>query len=75
MTPLPARPGPDELAAAAWTKATASNGSEGCVEVAHLPHWTVIRDSKHPHGPVHCYTPHEWACFLNGARNGEFDRT
>jgi hypothetical protein len=74
MTPHPARPGPAELAAATWHKATASNGSEGCLEVAHLQHWTVTRDSKDPHGPVHCYTPHEWACFLHGARAGEFNR-
>ncbi len=71
---LPAYPAPDELARAAWRKATASNGASGCVEVAHLESWTVVRDSKNPDGPVHCYTPHEWACFLNGARAGEFDR-
>jgi hypothetical protein len=35
---------------------------------------TVVRDSKNPDGPVHCYTPHEWACFLDGARAQEFDR-
>jgi hypothetical protein len=44
------------------------------VEVAHLESWTVVRDSKNPDGPVHCYTPLEWACFLDGARAGEFDR-
>ena len=54
--------------------ATASNGGTGCVEVAHLESWTVVRDSKNPDGPVHCYTPHEWACFLDGAQGGEFDR-
>ena len=42
--------------------------------MAHLERWTVVRDSKNPGGPVHCYTPHEWACFLDGARAGEFDR-
>jgi hypothetical protein len=64
----------EELDRAAWFKASASNGGTGCVEVAHLETWTVVRDSKHPNGPVHCYTPHEWACFLDGARAGEFDR-
>ena len=72
---LPPHPDPEELAGAQWFKATASNTSQGCVEVAHLEHWTVVRDSKNPDGPVHCYTPHEWACFLDGARVGEFDRT
>ena len=32
----PAYPTPEELADATWFKATASNGSEGCVEVGHL---------------------------------------
>jgi Domain of unknown function (DUF397) len=71
---LPPLPTPDELGRAAWFKAKASNGSQSCVEVAHLGSWTVVRDSKDPGGPVHCYTPHEWACFLDGARAGEFDR-
>jgi hypothetical protein len=77
MTPehdLPPRPTPAELAQARWFKAQASNGGQGCVEVAHLQHWIVVRDSKNPGGPVHRYTPREWACFLDGARNGEFDR-
>ncbi len=73
-TEPPLYPAPDELDSADWRKATASNTSQGCVEVAHLEHWTVVRDSKSPGGPVHCYTPHEWACFLDGARAGEFDR-
>jgi hypothetical protein len=70
-----AYPTSDELESAAWFKASASNGSQGCVEVAHLESWTVVRDSKNLDGPVHCYTPREWECFLAGARAGEFDRT
>jgi len=73
--PLPPRPAPADLQNAAWHTASASNGGTGCVEVAHLESWTVVRDTKDPGGPVHCYTPHEWACFLDGARAGEFDRT
>jgi len=53
---LPARPTPTELARVSWLKATASNGGTGCVEVAHLESWTVVRDSKNPDGPVNCYT-------------------
>jgi Domain of unknown function (DUF397) len=70
----PPYPTSDELDRAAWFKASASNGSQTCVEVAHLESWTVVRDSKNPAGPVHCYTPLEWASFLDGARAGEFDR-
>jgi hypothetical protein len=71
---LPPHPAPEELARAAWFKAVASNGSNTCVEVAHLENWTVVRDSKDPDGPVHCYTPRAWARFLDGVRSGEFDR-
>jgi len=68
---LAAAPGPERSLA---LKASASNGGTGCVEVAHLTSWTVVRDSKNPDRPAHCYRPHEWACFLDGARSGEFDR-
>ena len=73
LIPLP--PTVKELADADWFKATRSNGGDGCVEVAHLANWTAVRDSKDPGGPVHLYTPHEWDCFLDGARNREFDRS
>lgn len=70
---LPPKPSEDELAQAKWVKADAS--SQGaCVEVAHLEDWTVLRDSKDPDGPKQFYTAYEWACFLDGARKGEFDR-
>jgi hypothetical protein len=70
---LPPYPTPEELGRAEWFKASASNGSNTCVEVAHLECWTVVRDSKNPEGPVHCHTPRAWACFLDGVRAGEFD--
>ena len=72
--PLPPHPTAEELAEADWFKASQSNTADTCVEVAHLANWTAVRDSKNPGGPVHLYTEHEWACFLDGARNGEFDR-
>jgi len=74
MNQLPAEPSQEELANAQWTKAQASTGSNGCVEVAHLPGWTAIRDSKAPGGPIQLYSPHEWACFLDGVAKGEFNR-
>jgi hypothetical protein len=56
-----------------WRKATASNGSQGCVEVANLPDGGVeLRDSKHPDGPRLRFTAHEWDCFLDGVTKGEF---
>lgn len=51
-----------------------SNSNGGCVEVAdNLTEIVAVRDSKDPAGPALVFTPHEWACFLAGARDGEFD--
>lgn len=62
------------LARARWVKATASSGNEGCVEIAHLDDGRVaLRDSKHPSVAPFVFTRHEWDCFLDGARKGEFD--
>jgi hypothetical protein len=72
--PLPPAPSHDELTQAQWTKATKSNGSNGCVEVAQLTSWTGVRDSKNPDGPALLVTPQEWACFVDAAARGEFNR-
>jgi hypothetical protein len=56
-----------------WFKSRAS-GANGCVEVAHLPEGGVaLRDSKDRSKAPHVYTRDEWAAFLIGAKNGEFD--
>ncbi|GAA3745090.1 hypothetical protein HDA32_005154 [Spinactinospora alkalitolerans] len=55
-----------------WRKATASQGSSGCVEIAHTDDGTLVRDSKNPDAGHLFFTPHEWACFLDGAAKGEF---
>jgi Domain of unknown function (DUF397) len=39
-----------------------------------LPDAVVVRDSKNPDGPALTFTPDEWAAFVAGAKNGEFDR-
>ena len=67
------RPGPAQPGA--WVKSSASFSNGNCVEVTQLPDGHVgIRHSQHPEGPVLRYTPAEWHAFLQGARNGEFDR-
>jgi hypothetical protein len=59
---------------AQWRKATASNPSGACVEVAPLPGGDVaFRNSRHPDGPSLIYTRAEIAAFLAGAKAGEFD--
>ncbi|GAY11577.1 putative regulator [Pseudonocardia sp. N23] len=62
------------LAAVTWRKATASNPSGDCVEVAVLPDGDVaVRNSRAPHGPALVYTRAEIAAFVAGVRGGEFD--
>ncbi len=46
----------------------------GCVAVGRTPQGGVaVRDTKDRDGAVLDFTAEEWAAFLAGARNGEFD--
>ena len=46
----------------------------GCVEVAPLPEGgAVVRDSKDRARAPLTFDAHEWADFLSGVKNGEFD--
>jgi len=62
-----------EIAALSWIKAKASSHNGACVEIAAARGNIAIRDSKDPAGPVLLYTPAEFAAFLDGARNGDYD--
>ena len=64
-----------ELPGVRWRKSRRSGPQGGnCVEIAHLPGGQVaIRNSRHPAGPVLVFTPAEWAAFVGGARDGDFD--
>ena len=33
----------------------------------------AVRDSKDRSGPVHVFTPRDWAAFVSGVLNGEFE--
>jgi hypothetical protein len=56
-----------------WFKSSFS-AAGNCVEVAHLPGGGVaVRDTKDRAKTPHVYTRPEWAAFLAGAKNGEFD--
>jgi hypothetical protein len=56
-----------------WFKSSASS-SGACVEAAHLPAGGVaLRDTKDRAKAPHYYTRDQWAAFLAGAKNGEFD--
>jgi Domain of unknown function (DUF397) len=59
---------------ASWRKSRHSNPSGNCVEIAELPGGAVaIRNSRHPAGPALICPRAEFAAFLSGARDGDFD--
>jgi hypothetical protein len=78
--PTPAELGID-LAALTWdrsgSRASAGNGS---IEIA-FPlgprwargDWVLMRVAGDPAGRVLVFVRNEWVCFIDGARNGEFD--
>jgi hypothetical protein len=50
-----------------------SGQGTGAIEVAFAQHWVLMRVTGDPDGRVLVFDQHEWDCFLDGARNGEFD--
>jgi hypothetical protein len=60
-----------------WHKSSRSGNGGNCVEVAmNLRDSTghvLLRDSKDPDGPVHRFTEPEWAAFIGGVKDGEFE--
>jgi uncharacterized protein DUF5753/uncharacterized protein DUF397/helix-turn-helix protein len=54
---------------------TPADGNSGAdsVEIRRIDRFIEIRDSKNPDGPRLRYTPREFAAWLDGAKNGEFD--
>jgi len=73
-----------DLAAQAWQR---SGQGDGAIEVAFarapargasIPdqdpaEWVLLRVAGDPDQRVLVFDRHEWECFLDGARNGEFD--
>jgi hypothetical protein len=47
--------------------------ADSCVEASIAGDHVALRDSKDPDGPVLEFVNSEWAQFLAGARNGDFD--
>jgi Domain of unknown function (DUF397) len=58
--------------AESWRKSSAS-GNSNCVEVALTDEHVWVRDTKDRRGPVLHFTAREWAAFVQGVRQGEFD--
>jgi hypothetical protein len=64
-----------DLAAQVWRR---SGRGDGAIEVAFAPapgpgRWVLLRVTGDPAQRVLVFDRHEWECFLDGARNGEFD--
>lgn len=64
-----------DLAAQAWHR---SGHGAGAIEVAFAStgdraEWVLMRVAGDPEQRVLVFDRHEWECFLDGARNGEFD--
>ncbi|MCP9621331.1 Domain of uncharacterised function (DUF397) [Nocardia otitidiscaviarum] len=57
---------------AVWRRSTDTGDG---VEVAFLASGNIgLRNSADPDGPVLIFTPGEWAAFVAGAKDGEFNR-
>jgi Domain of unknown function (DUF397) len=63
-----------DVAAQRWQ---AAGAGDGAVEVAFVgepePRWVLLRVAGDPGGRILVYDRHEWKCFLDGVRHGEFD--
>jgi len=65
-----------EVDAQQWRR---SGDGEGAIEIAFVPgaggaaEWVLMRVAGDPGGRILVYDRHEWECFLDGARGGEFD--
>lgn len=62
------------LTSVTWVKSRRSNATGNCVEMAALPGGEIaLRNSRDPEGPALVYTRAEFAAFVAGAREGDFD--
>jgi uncharacterized protein DUF397 len=59
-------------AAQRWQR---SGSGDGSVEVAFINdgEWVLLRVAGDPNERILVFDTNEWDCFLDGARNGEFD--
>lgn len=63
-----------DLTGAVWRKSSHSNGATNCVEVALLADGSVgVRHSRRPDDTVIVYSRAEWAAFLSGVKDEEFE--
>ena len=56
----------------AFVRASGTHGTHSAAS-ADAPEWVLMRVAGDPEQRVLVFDRHEWECFLDGARNGEFD--
>jgi hypothetical protein len=56
-----------------WKTSTRSGTNGNCVEVAVTADTIYVRDTKDRSLSPHSYTRAEWAAFVDGVKDGEFD--
>jgi hypothetical protein len=58
-----------------WVKSSASFANGNCVQVSWLPSGNVaVSNSRSPEEGILVFRLEEWEAFIQGAKNGEFDR-
>lgn len=59
-------------AAQRWQR---SGSGDGSIEIAFINdgEWVLLRVAGDPNERILVFDKNEWDCFLDGARNGEFD--
>lgn len=59
----------------AFVRASGTHGTQPAASAASAdaPEWVLMRVAGDPEQRVLVFDRHEWECFLDGARNGEFD--
>lgn len=63
-----------DLSRAQWRSSSAGGpAAENCVQVAFVDEAILLRDARHPEGPVLVFNQAEWDAFVGGAKDGEFD--
>jgi hypothetical protein len=63
---------PQHMGQLSWRVARACNSGE-CVRVAAYGDEIVVGSTTQPDGPVIAYSRAEWAAFVQGIRQGDFD--
>ena len=60
------------IAPTAWRRSSRCEGGN-CLEVAETEAGIAVRDSKRPDGPLLRFSRLEWAQFLDGVKDGDFE--